>query len=518
LLIVVGLLAVACVIALGALRLILPHTVLRSRAERELTSLLGQPVVIGGLSISLFPRPAAVGRNITIGPGGADSSTVTLERLRLVPHLRSLLGDHVVIDEVILDGLHVVVHRDADGSWRLPVAIAPVPGATRAAAGRRLTLGDVRIRQATLRVVHAGVGPQDPRAEATVDAIDAVLEDAGTEIAVTSLGARLGTTTVTGKGRAGPAGLALELVVGPLGQEEMPRVFALAGAEPPAGLALTGAQPLALMLRVSPTGTVTATGTVAAERLELGRLAATQVAAPLRMDPGAVVLDPLTLAAYGGTFSGAFLLDRRVTPAVWRVHGALEDVDAGALLAAVASGSQALSGRGRVTVDLRGRVGTSVAEGMGSTIGLRIVNGVLRDFPLLAALDQALDITESTGNDTAFDQLSATATVTGTHVRSDDLRLVAREVTVVGRGEMRPDGRLNVDARAIFSADKSRQLIRSVRELSGLRNRNGEIELPFDIGGTAAQPQFQIDVGSILGRSLTKEIERRIQRFIRPRR
>jgi hypothetical protein len=52
-----------------------------------------------------------------------------------------------------------------------------------------------------------------------------------------------------------------------------------------------------------------------------------------------------------------------------------------------------------------------------------------------------------------------------------------------------------------------------VRELSGLRNDRGELELPLTITGTADRPSIRIDLKAAVGRSINEELRRRLRQF-----
>jgi hypothetical protein len=54
-----------------------------------------------------------------------------------------------------------------------------------------------------------------------------------------------------------------------------------------------------------------------------------------------------------------------------------------------------------------------------------------------------------------------------------------------------------------------------VRELSGLRNDRGELELPLTISGSLDDPSFGIDLQAVIGRSIKEELKRRIRDLFR---
>jgi hypothetical protein len=147
---------------------------------------------------------------------------------------------------------------------------------------------------------------------------------------------------------------------------------------------------------------------------------------------------------------------------------------------------------------------------------------VVRNFPLLSAINRALRLAEGEGRDTRFERLSATLTFPGAgassadgHAMTDDLVMVARDVRVEAAGRLGFDRSLDLAGQAVLSPARSAEAIRSIRELSGLRNDRGELELPLTIRGTVDDPAFGIDLKSLAARSLKEELRRRFRDFIR---
>ena len=146
---VVGLLLLG-VVAAGVLALLfmLDSDVVRRGAETRLSMMLGQPVSIGSLHVSLFPTPALAGAEIRVGDE-RQAPDVALERIRIVPRLGSLLRRAYVIREVTLEGLTVRVVRERHGRWKFP-PVMPVPGGSEA--------GGIVIERVTLRGGRVRVG------------------------------------------------------------------------------------------------------------------------------------------------------------------------------------------------------------------------------------------------------------------------------------------------------------------------------------------------------------------------
>ena len=166
-------------------------------------------------------------------------------------------------------------------------------------------------------------------------------------------------------------------------------------------------------------------------------------------------------------------------------------------------------------------------RGLEGRMTVNVANGVIREFPLLSAINRALRLAEGDARDTRFERLSATLAFAGNvvrpsadalgpgHATTDDLVMLAREVRVEAAGRIGFDRSLDLAGVAVLSPERTASAIRSVRELSGLRNDRGELELPLTITGTLDNPTFGIDLKAIIARSIKEELRRGIRKLFR---
>ena len=148
--------------------------------------------------------------------------------------------------------------------------------------------------------------------------------------------------------------------------------------------------------------------------------------------------------------------------------------------------------------------------------GARMVlaNGVLHDFPLLATVNRALRLSEGDGQDTRFDELSASLAITRGAATTDDLVIQAGHLRAVLSGQIGFDRSLNLRGRAIVSAERVAAGVDSVHELARLR-KGGEIVVPLTITGSLDAPKFEVDVGSVIREGVVDELKRRLRRLIK---
>jgi uncharacterized protein involved in outer membrane biogenesis len=168
------LIAVALVVcAAVSVRLLLDSDRLRSIAEGELTRILGQPAAIGDIDISFLPRPRVVGREISVGREGADGAGLQLQRVEVLPVLRSLFTDTIIVRRLLLDGLAVRVVRDAAGRWHVPAAVpADLSGG---GSGTALHVLEIRLQNGAVRVIRAA-GTAGGPSEVTLHDVAATLK------------------------------------------------------------------------------------------------------------------------------------------------------------------------------------------------------------------------------------------------------------------------------------------------------------------------------------------------------
>lgn len=509
-------LALLVVLALAAIFLVrraLDPESLRGLAESRLSAILGQPVSIGRMDWSLWPSPAVEGREIRVGAGTASQApSVSLTALRIVPRLSSVFSRPLVVERVEVDGLAVRALRDRAGKWSLPLpAIAGDGGA----ASPGVDVGRILLENGSLVVIDEGRAV-NTSAPPGFRHVEAAMRLTGGVAMLERLTATVADSTIAGHGTASAAGLRLALEWQSLTPGDLPEVFALLGSEAPAGLAIVGQRPLTVDMTVDAQGVMTASGRLQASKVALGTLTLTSLASPLRLAGTRLSLDPLTFSLYGGHERGVFTVDAGASPAVWTSRSAITGVDVNELLSSNTSAKNKLSGSARLTSSLRGTTASPIERTMTGTIAVQVANGVVHDFPLLASLNSALRLgTSGNDKDLRFDSLSATMQVDRGVMTTDDLVATSGDLTLNAAGTLRFDLALDLTGTARFTREKSDDLVRRAKDLGGLRNPQGLIEVPFSVKGTAASPAFAVDIEKVLERAASKELKRQLDRQLK---
>lgn len=511
------LLVAAAVLLVGAVAIALtvrwaldPRTV-RGAAESRLTAMLGQPVAIGEMHVSLLPVPALTGSDIRVGAERVTAPALDLRRIRLLPELRSIIWRPIVIDEVRLDGLTISVLRDREGRWHLPAAV-PAPTTD---TGRGIVIQRVRLEDGRIRVFDDAAGGVQETASIDALTADVVPEDGALRLEPVS--GRLGSARLEGSARLNATNATLDFHLREIGDGELSTLLRLAGTTRPDFLRLP--QPAEAELRVDinrATARLSGTGLVRAPQVTVDPLRLDRLSAPVTVDGSRLTFDPTTFGVYGGTYEGSLVVDLSQSPPRWSIDSTVSALDVGAFLSALAGRDQRLDGTAVVGATLAGRVGEPLDRSMEGRLQIRVANGVVHGFPLLVAINRALRLAEGGARDTRFERLSATLAVARGRARTSDLVMVAREVRLEARGEIGFNRTLSLAGQAVLSPERTAAAIRSIHELAGLRNDRGELEIPVTITGTMDNPAIEVDLKAALGRSLKQELLRRLRGIIRP--
>ena len=481
----------------------------RQIAESRLSTALGQPVAIGQLGFSLMPRPAFTGSDIRVGDAAQRAPTVSLDRVEVFPVLRSFLQGPIHITEVSLDGFTVSLLRDADGRWRVP-AVFPAPAR---GAGGGIGIDRVRVAGGRLLIFDVGVdGAMRERSR---------IDDLRTELVMTPEGLRLapltgrvGGAAISGQAETDSKSVRLDFSAPSIRDPDLPALFGLLAAARPAVVRLDEPVAASVSVRIDrATSRLTGSGTLRAPALTVEPLRLQQLNAPFVIQGTQITFAPTTFTINGGSHEGRFTLRLGDAPA-WTMDGFVSDLDVGALLDTVAGRDAKLDGRGRIDAKLNGRFEPGFLARLDGGARLAVSNGVLHDFPLLAAVNRALRLSEGDGQDTRFEELTASLAIARGVATTDDLVIQAGHLRAVLSGRIGFDRSINLRGRAIIAAERVEAGVDSVKELARLR-KGGEIVVPLTITGSLDTPEFDIDVASIIREGVVDELKRRIRRLFK---
>ncbi len=336
-------------------------------------------------------------------------------------------------------------------------------------------------------------------------------------IAIRDLKAKLPHTVIDGTGEVGDSGASLNLSSGTVDARDLPALMGLLGMAPIPGLSVEGKAPLQVKLRV-PSGPqpLSASGTASIERLKLATLTLKQVKAPFRLQAGVLTLAPLTFDSYKGKETGSVRLNLNHTPASYAVDTTMTGLDVNAALSANTAVKDTLYGQGDAqgSVTGAGFDAGDLKRSLEGTAKVDIRDGVIKNFPLLAAINRVLRVTGGEGKDTKFDRLKGTFTLGKGKARTDDLKLRAGDLTVLAKGAIRFDLTLNLEALAVFSREKSKVYTHSVGELGRLTNDQGELQIPLSIKGSVSAPVITPDLSGVVRKQLENKLKDQLKKGV----
>jgi uncharacterized protein involved in outer membrane biogenesis len=483
---------------------------LRVLAEARLSAALGQKVTIGTIEVDWLPAPSVEAREIALGAtGGTAPPSLTLGSIRIVPRLSSLVSRPIVAERVELVGLVVHALRDRQGRWQLPLPMLPAAGRDQQAG---IEVGEVVLREGLLSVTDEG-RPQGGREAPSVRDISARVRRDGPLMRLEDLSAAIGESAVSGSGSAGPEGLRVSLAWSRLRAGDLPEVLGLAGIEATPGTSVEGDRPLTLDVVIDRSGAFTASGRVTAARATFQLLDLSKLQSPLQLADNRLVLDPVTFTAYGGSQRGRITARLDSRPIRWVFDTRIDGVDLRQLVNDTTTVPDSLSGTGMLRGRLEGVVLEPMLDRATGRMEVVLTKGTIHNFPLLAAVNAALQVAEGDTRDLRFETLTATMAVANGKAVTDDLVVRSGGMTVTASGTLGFDRSLDFKGRVTLSREKVAELAGRQKEVARLKNSDGEIELPVIVSGTVTEPRYAVDVASLLKRGLQDELKRRLKKW-----
>jgi uncharacterized protein involved in outer membrane biogenesis len=492
----------------------------RAAVEAQVSAALGQPVTIGGLGASIYPRVTMDLSDVTIG----RPARIRLASVHLGTGLRALISRRIEHADVRVDGARIT----------LPLPSLGAGGPAAPAGGGEPPVEIVSIDEIVLRGVEVASGGRTLRGD-----IELVPHRAGVTIRRVALAAEGTAVAMTGElialtplsGRIDVTAETMDLdrltaFVGEFVAAPVPAAAA-AGVPPPAS---GPAVELRGVPAVSPVGQLVVGLQVG--RMTTGGLTLSDFASTALVTPDAVRFEPLALGVFGGRYQGTMQLALGDIPRFeWRAT--VTGVDAASLMAFAGSpdtitgklgGTLALQGEGlqmeQALRTARGRARIDITDG--TIAGLHLVRTLV-----MAASGRggvvnsagAAVTTQNAPDAERFSRLSATLRLANGVIETGDFAMVSTDVDLRAAGSLRLAG-MTADfaGRAQLSDTLSRQ---AGTDLYRYTQEGGRVTLPVTVTGPIERLSVRVDVGDAALRALRnraieeaqKAIERRIPGF-----
>ncbi len=483
--------AVAVLVALAAIvvvlfaRGIIGGDALRTTLETQLTARLGEPVTIGSLGASFFPRVAIELHDILIG----QPVKATIGQVSIVTGLRGLLSKRVEDAELIVSVGRMPAGMVAGLAGGASSGGAPAAGGVTVVSVRTLAFRHVEV------IVGSRAVMLDLESSIDGDRLDVTrleLKSDGTDLkakgALTSISALHGSFTATAE---------------PLDVDELLAVGA--GLSGSSGGSPGSGPP------------VDVTVTVTSPRGRMSGYAFQDLSSTLHVRQRQIALDPLQLRIFGGQLAGGL----HVAPAGATQNATLDakvsGIDVSTLLQQT-RGSSSMSGTmsGRVSLASRGSTSSEIVGSAHGTGTMTIVNGTIPGLEMVRTVVLAFgkpNGAPAPGSGSAFTRITGTFALKDQVLRSEDIRFESRDFDMAGTLTVRlPAGALDMRANVVLSRDLTAQAGTDLRRYA---QEDGRIVLPATVEGTLASPKVSVDVASILNRALQNEIQRRLKNLFR---
>lgn len=507
-----GLLLVVAGIGLAVLaRSVFSGDHVRAAVAAQLSQALGQPVTIGGIGASIYPRVTMDLTDVTIG----QPARVQLASMHVGTGLRALFSRRIEQGAVSIDGARLTL---------------PLPD-LRATVGSGAASGSspveiVSIDEIVLRNVEVVSGERTLRGD-----IELVPKGAGVElrrIALTAEDTRIDVTgaltslsPIEGRVEATAAMLDLDRLLAFLTD------FSAASAAPATAATTSTTSGTGIDGRLT---FVLKAGSATTGGLTLSDLGATAVVLP-----GAVTFQPLTFGIFGGRYEGTMHVAPGATPAfTWRAK--VNGIDTAALMAFAGSpgtitgalaGTIALDGTGlEMEQALRTAHGTARVEITDGTIaGLSLVRTVVTAGSgrggLLASAGTAVNASGEASGSERFSHLGATLAIGGGRMTTSDFTMSSPDLDLVAAGTM-SIATMHTDfgGRVQLSEALSKQ---AGTDLYRYTQDGGRVTLPVALTGPLGNVSVRIDVADAATRALRnraaeeakKAIERNVSKGLR---
>lgn len=482
-------------------RSVLSGDAVRATVQAQLSRALGQPVTIGSVHPTIFPRVTLNLNDVTIG----QPARVTVRRVHVGTDLRALLSRRIEHADI----------RFADTRVELPLLefafmTRQAPSADGAAAGG-VPVEIVSIDTVELTGLEVVSGGRVLRG--SVDVVPA-----GRALTIRSIALAADGTTldVTGEiaDMAGPTG---ELAVKARGLNVLELLAFITDFSKGAGLAAAPAtpaepDPMPMNLAVS----------IDADSAVVGTLALARLTGHARVTPDAVALDPVSFGVFGGGYTGTLVWALGERPA-FEVKGSLSGIDAGAAMA-FAGKSGTITGRLSGDIDLAGR-GTSAGQVISSAHGTTRVdvrNGTVARLGLVRAVVLATSMRQDSmaaarrtksSEPEPFSELGATFAVGGGQARTKHLQFESKDLLLNAAGVLGlRDASVDLSGDVRLSDELSKQ---AGRDLLRYTRDDGRVTLPVTITGAAGDLTVGIDMSEVLKRAITNRAEEEAKKLLK---
>lgn len=459
----------------------------------QLSKALGQPVKVGSIAATIYPRVTVNLARVSIG----EPARVQIRTLHIGTDLRALLSRRIEHARLELSGARI----------ELPLPPFPLGSGSTSGPPSRAPVEIVSIDAVVLRGVEIASGGRTVTGD-----VEVVPEGKGLTLKKVTLRADKAAIDMTGRltDLSGPVG-DVAINAGTLNFDQL-LAFAAdfasgTGMSPASRTSAVPARPGNPSARPAAVPPMNIAVSLAADRATLGALTLGKLTGRARVTAGRLTLDPVTFSVFGGRYDGSLVFAMGAVPD-FTLHATLTGVDVAAATA-FAGSPGTITGRlsGRLNLTGRGTAASSVMAAARGTARVDVVDGVVKNLGLVrrvvVATSGRADASSADAGtrDERFTKLGATLAIAGGSARTDDLRFESKDLLLAAAGTVRLDGSaINLAGQVQLSDELSKQ---AGRDLIRYTQEGGRVTLPVTIAGSADAPQVRIDTAGMARRAVT---------------
>jgi uncharacterized protein involved in outer membrane biogenesis len=481
-------------------RSILATETVRSAIASQISHAIGQPVAIGGIGASIFPRIMIDLDNVTIG----NPARIQVETLHVATGFRALLSRRIEHGALRLAKARIDLPLPPFGGG--PAADEPDTAETGGSPVEivsidEIVLSDVEIVSGS-RTLHGDI-------EASIE---------GQRVVVRSVQLAADDTSITASGQItdlnGPAG-ELAIKADSLNVDRL-----IAFASDFAGGAGTQPAPKPTARRAGSQGAsaMNIAVTLDAGRASMGGMTIDKLSGKARLGADSLVVDPVSFGLFGGRYAGTLSANLAGRAPTFRWVAALTGIDVAAATAfagtpGVVTGT--LSGK----IDLTGSgadAATAIKTARG-TARLDVVDGIVKKLGLVRNVVIATSMREGAtkqalsggSTDDSFTRLGATMRIANGSASTEDVRFESKDLFLTAAGNVRLDGSaVELAGKVQLSEELSKQ---AGSDLARYTAEQGRVTLPATITGPADNLSVKIDVADMAKRAITNEVQKQLK-------
>jgi uncharacterized protein involved in outer membrane biogenesis len=478
----------------------------RTAIAAQVSKAIGQPVTIGGIGATVFPRVTVNLEQVAIG----QPPRIQVGTLAVGTSFGALLSRRIEHGSLRLDGARIEMPLPPIGAASADAGAAP--GGESGGAPVEI----VSIDEIVLSNVEIVSGGRTLRGD-----IEAVLDGQRVELRKIELGADGTHLSATGTitDFAGPIG-ELTITAGTLDIDQL-LAFATefaGGAQPASGA--SGAPERAPRAAAAPS-TMDLTVALDAEHARMGGLTLDALTGRARLTPDTVAVDPMAFGVFGGRYEGAMSANVAGATPSFRWTASLSGVDVAAATA-FAGSPDTVSGRLSGKIDLAG-TGADAATAIKTVRGtarVDVVDGVVKKLGLLRGVVIATSMREGAmkqasggSTDEPFTRLGATIAIANRTASTEDLRFESKDLLLNAAGTVRLETtEVHLAGKVQLTEELSKQ---AGSDLLRYTAEQGRVTLPATITGPASSLSVRIDVADMAKRAITNRATEEAQKRLK---